>query len=103
MHWSKDVNRKRRAWDRLSAPPPARSARRSCGRKVDERQRGVLDRSYRYAYGILAASAGAGLSLVLVAPALIPSYIWIALFLTAVVTLPTAVLAWTEPDPPEDG
>lgn len=69
---------------------------------VDERQRAVLDRAYRYAYWILAVVGGAALLYGLTGWTVIRRDLRFALFFTVVVTLPTAVVAWTEPDPPDE-
>ena len=78
-------------------------------RPLDERQRLVRDRAYRLAYYVLtllfgalslgalyAASNDDAWSSVRVATLFVP---WLT-FLPG--SLPTAVVAWTEPDPPED-
>ena len=69
---------------------------------VDERQRAVLDRAYRYAYWILAAVGGAVLLYGITGNGLIPKDLRLGLFFTVVVTLPTAFVAWSEPDPPDE-
>ena len=69
---------------------------------VDERQRAVLDRAYRYAYWILAAVGAAALLYGIMGDGLIPKDLRLGLFFTVVITLPTAVVAWSEPDPPDE-
>jgi hypothetical protein len=78
---------------------------------LDERQRTVRDQSYYTAYLILGALALLLSGWMLLArldaiglPTLAPSQIVLLCggIILLALTLPSAVMAWTEPDPPED-
>ena len=78
---------------------------------LDERQRTVRDRAYYSAYRILGVVAAAGVGYSALAqlnriPSPDLSSLQIMLLaggvVLLVVTLPSAIMAWTEPDPPED-
>jgi hypothetical protein len=73
---------------------------------LDERQRAAKYRAYRTSYWVLAALAVAALTVSIVAAGssvvvLIVLPLWIV-FLWIAISLPFAIIAWSEPDPDND-
>lgn len=81
--------------------------------ELDERQESVWHRAHYLSYKILGITLLIAMAYVLIAVLLFPGQLWLPaggefLFVWAILfflfsTLPTAVAAWTEPDPEPDG